>query len=679
VAGEIELSNGHGATVSIDADEYHTGTVDDDDDDDGWEDADDAFPLDDSEWDDMDGDGIGSNADNDDDGDGTNDGLDDFPRHAHADTDTDGDGMPNDIGWTDGDVEETWDIGNLTGMDWTIPDSANNTGWDVAGTTSGSAWYATSSFGGMVRTGPSFDDGDSGELTIVLETTEGMLSFDYLISSEDRYDTLSFSIDGMEYMSASGQDYDWEFVCETPGSYTDLAWEDQSLNDGSIPGNWVNDGYADCGDTDGDGTSDDEAVSGWYTKWSGSFETWIDAGEHTFAWTYSKDADTSVGDDYAFLDNIEFPYWVAGDGECSDGTDDCNIEDMDDDEDGLDDVDDDCPTDSGEQIDTDGDGWCDNSDADDDNDGVYDFNDAMPLDANETMDFDGDLIGDNADPDDDNDGCLDEDDDLPFDDTSCDDFDGDGVGDEFDPDDDGDNVMDVDDPFPLDGSAWADNDGDGDPDVTGDPPFLGNFEGGSIPTGWTTYGDADWFICGIGSCGNPSGNPLNGSYMAESGDINDAETSSIELTIDTLAGDVSFDYETSTESGWDYLRFYVDGSLTMSWSGVTDGTYTTTVSSGAHTFQWMYYKDFSVSSNDDTVWIDDVSLPISQVLTNSDPDDDNDGVNDDFDLDPMDPCVSLDSDGDGQPDTVMSGIIDMSGTGDEQFIVDCDMSMWYED
>ena len=62
-------------------------------------------------------------------------------------------------------------------------------------------------------------------------------------------------------MSASGQDYHWEFICDTAGSYSDTSWEAGSLNDGSIPGNWVNDGYADCGDTDGDGTSDDEGVS----------------------------------------------------------------------------------------------------------------------------------------------------------------------------------------------------------------------------------------------------------------------------------------------------------------------------------------------------------------------------------------------------------------------------------
>ena len=55
VAGEVMLSNGHGATVSLDTSSYHTGTVDDDDDNDGYADADDAFPTDDSEWDDMDG------------------------------------------------------------------------------------------------------------------------------------------------------------------------------------------------------------------------------------------------------------------------------------------------------------------------------------------------------------------------------------------------------------------------------------------------------------------------------------------------------------------------------------------------------------------------------------------------------------------------------------------------
>ncbi|MFL2972569.1 MAG: hypothetical protein ACJZ4Q_02645, partial [Candidatus Thalassarchaeaceae archaeon] len=440
VAGEVVLSNGHGATVSLDADEYHTGTVDDDDDNDGWYDADDAFPLDDSEWDDMDGDGIGSNADNDDDGDGTNDGLDDFPRHAHADTDTDGDGMPNDIGWTDGYVHDDFEIGNLSGFDDLGGWSGNLAYWTAS---------STSPIDGMYSASSSISGHNSSKhMEITVDTTDGWYSFDYQVSTEERYDELIFSVDGTSLMHESGTDYHWEYICETAGTYSDLSWEAGSLNDGSIPGNWVNDGHADCGDTDGDGVSDDEQEAGsWYGIMSGTFEGWVDAGTHTFTWEYTKDDSVSFRANRVWVDNVEIPYQVMGEGECTDSSQDCNIEDLDDDNDGIEDLSDDCPTDSGEQIDSDGDGFCDNADADDDNDGTYDYNDDMPLDPNETTDSDGDGIGDNADTDDDNDGCLDEDDDLPYDDTDCNDMDGDGVGDLTDPDDDGDNVMDVDDPF----------------------------------------------------------------------------------------------------------------------------------------------------------------------------------------------------------------------------------------
>ena len=50
--------------------------VDADDDGDNWDDEDDMFPYDSSEWADFDGDGIGDNADLDDDGDGVLDIFD---------------------------------------------------------------------------------------------------------------------------------------------------------------------------------------------------------------------------------------------------------------------------------------------------------------------------------------------------------------------------------------------------------------------------------------------------------------------------------------------------------------------------------------------------------------------------------------------------------------------------
>jgi hypothetical protein len=69
--------------------------ADTDDDGDGVEDASDAFPLDASETVDTDVDGVGNNADTDDDGDGVDDGSDPFPLDATESVDTDGDGIGN--------------------------------------------------------------------------------------------------------------------------------------------------------------------------------------------------------------------------------------------------------------------------------------------------------------------------------------------------------------------------------------------------------------------------------------------------------------------------------------------------------------------------------------------------------------------------------------------------------
>ena len=51
------------------------------------------------------------------------------------------------------------------------------------------------------------------------------------------------------------------------------------------------------GDSDGDGISDDEGVSGWYTILEDSFESMVSSGEHTFTWTYAKDGSADAGDD----------------------------------------------------------------------------------------------------------------------------------------------------------------------------------------------------------------------------------------------------------------------------------------------------------------------------------------------------------------------------------------------
>ena len=82
------------------------------------------------------------------------------------------------------------------------------------------------------------------------------------------------------------------------------------------------------------------------------------------------------------------------------------VDDEDDDNDGILDIDDNCPLLANvDQEDTDGDGEGDTCDLDDDNDGIMDIEDNCPLIANpDQEDFDGDGIGDVCDDDIDGDG-----------------------------------------------------------------------------------------------------------------------------------------------------------------------------------------------------------------------------------------------------------------------------------
>ena len=144
-----------------------------------------------------------------------------------------------------------------------------------------------------------------------------------------------------------------------------------------------------------------------------------------------------------FGDNSDaFPYdWEEHLDTDEDGLGD-NYADDDDDNDGILDVDDEYP------LDTDNDGEDNVVDIDDDGDGTVDAEDAFPYNPDEQFDTDSDGIGDNADTDDDNDGYLDGDDAFPLDASEWVDTDGDGFGDNGDA-------------FPEDSEEWVDTDNDG--------------------------------------------------------------------------------------------------------------------------------------------------------------------------------------------------------------------------
>jgi hypothetical protein len=140
-------------------------------------------------------------------------------------------------------------------------------------------------------------------------------------------------------------------------------------------------------------------------------------------------------------------------------------------------------------------------------------------------------------------------------------------------------------------------------------PGVGNFsmegfESGNFNTQpWSFTGSAPWTV--------QSGTVHTGTYAAASGSITDSQTSGMLLSRNCIAGTASFVYSVSSESGWDYLRFYIDGVQQGAWSGTvgwTTASYPVTV--GPHTFEWRYTKDGSVSVGSDRAWVDDINLPV---------------------------------------------------------------------
>jgi hypothetical protein len=126
---------------------------------------------------------------------------------------------------------------------------------------------------------------------------------------------------------------------------------------------------------------------------------------------------------------------------------------------------------------------------------------------------------------------------------------------------------------------------------------------------WQTGGNANWIVT--------TQNPYEGTYCAKSGNINDGQNSWISLVYDVFNNDsISFWYKVSSESSYDYLRFYIDNIEQASWSGeVGWQRIACAVTAGTHTFKWQFDKDYSVSSGSDCGWIDYIVLPAPPMTT----------------------------------------------------------------
>jgi len=141
------------------------------------------------------------------------------------------------------------------------------------------------------------------------------------------------------------------------------------------------------------------------------------------------------------------------------------------------------------------------------------------------------------------------------------------------------------------------------------------FEEGQIPEDFTMQGNADWEI--------DNTQPYEGDYSVASGSINDNQSTTLVLDVeDRAAGTISFFKKISTESGYDFLKFYIDGEVQDSWSGEMDWEeYMVGVSQGAHEYKWTYAKDSGVQSGSDKCWVDFIQLPpVATTVVNAGPD-----------------------------------------------------------
>jgi cysteine-rich repeat protein len=135
--------------------------------------------------------------------------------------------------------------------------------------------------------------------------------------------------------------------------------------------------------------------------------------------------------------------------------------------------------------------------------------------------------------------------------------------------------------------------------------YFDDFETGTLThLPWVLTGSANWMASTV--------QPYEGTWAAASGNITHNQTTSMEVTVNVpSAAVVSFWHRESSESGYDFLRFFINGAQQGQWSGNTNWSFSQyALSPGNHTLRWSYVKDGSVHANSDKVWIDNVYIGV---------------------------------------------------------------------
>ena len=142
----------------------------------------------------------------------------------------------------------------------------------------------------------------------------------------------------------------------------------------------------------------------------------------------------------------------------------------------------------------------------------------------------------------------------------------------------------------------------------------------SIGLSWTTGGNTPWI--------NQTNASFDGVDALRSGMITNSQQSWLETRVVGPAR-VSFYWKISSENGYDFLRFSINGVEVTNTSGKVEWKLLSfLLPAGTNTLRWLYMKDESESVGQDAGWVDAVNVvyapafftgPASQVVTQGSP------------------------------------------------------------
>jgi len=197
-----------------------------------------------------------------------------------------------------------------------------------------------------------------------------------------------------------------------------------------------------------------------------------------------------------------------------------------------------------------------------------------------------------------------------------------------------------------------------------------SFEAATLPQ-WITHSEdssAPWYITNDFA--------TDGNQSIRAGDIEDSQSSRFTISGLFSKGILTFDYKLESESCCDNLFVYID-DLEVFTSQYNDNSAKTTIKleipGGLHQLLFEYNKDSSVSTGEDTVWLDNFIYFSETDLTDSD----EDQLPDYWELkhgldrlDPSDALFDLDDDGLSALDEFNLGTNPTSGDSDNDELAD---------